>query len=264
MTSPNQLSFLPDDYMAKKAARRAAILGSGLFVVVLAGLGAAAFVADRGTRQLEHQHDAVVAQYTDAARRIEQVKVLQEKQQKMAQQAELTASLLEKVPRGNILAEVTNSMPVGLSLLEFTLESKPVTAPAAKPQAPATFEDQKKALADKDKQKAAPPQPKLYDVYLKMTGVARTDVQVAQFIAKLGTIKLLKDVNLIISDEYKLPSKTNEPVKPGGGAKYTEEDKLRKFQIECMVNPAAQVTAADVTKSQEVGRATAAVDVGTK
>jgi hypothetical protein len=265
MTSPNQLSFLPDDYLQKKAARRATVLGAALFMVVAAGIGAAFLVTDRGTRQIERDHDAVVTQYTEAARRIEQVKVLQEKQRKMATQAELTASLLEKVPRGNLLADITNSMPVGLSLLEFTLESRAVAPPPPKPQSAMTVEEQKKALEEKEKLKAGgtpPPQPKLYDVFLKLTGVARTDVQVAQFIAKLGTSKLLKDVNLVISDEYKLQPKANPTGKEAKDAK--DEEKLRKFQIECMVNPAAQVTAAEVAKSRAAKNATAAVELGTK
>ena len=56
-----------------------------------------------------------------------QVQQMQEKQRTMAHQAELTASLLEKVPRSFILAEITNGMPGGVSLLDFQLEARVIT-----------------------------------------------------------------------------------------------------------------------------------------
>ena len=81
----------------------------------------------------------------------------------------------------------------------------------------------------------------MYDVNLKITGVALTDVQVAQFIAKLGGIKIFKDVNLIISEEYKDGE---------------EGAQLRKFSLEAALNPNAEVTAADQEQPQ-----TAAVEI---
>ena len=50
---------------------------------------------------------------------IEEVKDLQQKQEIMARQAELASSLLEKVPRSNLLAEITNSLPNGVSLIDL-------------------------------------------------------------------------------------------------------------------------------------------------
>ena len=70
-------------------------------------------------------------------------------------------------------------------------------------------------------------QPRIYDVNMKATGVAQTDVQVAQFITKLNASKLLKDVNLIYTDELAPGQKDGE--------------KLRKFQIEMNLNPDATV-----------------------
>ena len=75
--------------------------------------------------------------------------------------------------------------------------------------------------------------------HLKLTGVAPTDVQVAQFITKLNTSKLVRDVNLVVSDEY-----------------IQEKDKLRKFQIEMTIDPSAEVTAPEPEKN------TASVELG--
>src|SRR4029077_11005165 len=94
MNAPNQLSFLPDDYLGKKQARRTNVICAGLFVIVMALVSAAFVISEQATRGVEQRHSDMEKQYTEAAQRIQQVQEMQEKEQKMAQQAELTASLL--------------------------------------------------------------------------------------------------------------------------------------------------------------------------
>ena len=121
-----------------------------------------------------------------------------------------------------------------MSLLDLNMESKLRTATAASGKTP--YEQKRAAAATADKS-AAPETanaPKVYDVSLKVSGVAFTDVQVAQFISKLNQSRLLKDVNLLISDEYK---QGDEP--------------LRKFQIEATLDPDADVAAATATASNK-------------
>src|SRR5439155_17283636 len=184
-------------------------------------------VTEKSMREIDQQFAQVEQQYTDAAKRIDQVQQMQDKQRTMAHQAELTASLLEKVPRTFLLAEVTNGMPEGVSLLDFNLDAHVVTNVAA--AAPKTAFETRKAEVDasKDIVGIAVSQPRVYDVNMRATGVAQTDVQVSQFITKLNQSKLLKDVNLIYTDE----------LAPG----QKEGEKLRKFQIEMSLNPDAKV-----------------------
>lgn len=216
--SPNQLSFLPDDYLERKAQRRTNVIFAGLFVVVSLVVAAAFVLTERANRQTEQRHAEVQRQYADAARRIEQVRQMQEKQRRVAHQAELAASLLERVPRGNILAEMTNSLPRGVSLLDFAMESKQKTAPAT----PKTGFEQKAAA---EKKPVAPTvEARQYDVIMKVTGVAQTDVQVAQLINALGRSPLLLEVNLSVSEEFVM------------GA-----DKARRFQLEATLDPNARV-----------------------
>jgi len=91
-------------------------------------------------REIEDQYTKVQDQYTSAAKRIEQVQQMQDKQRKMAQQAELTAGLLEKVPRSFILAELTNGIPEGVSLLDFRLDSIVQSGPPPKPKSSGLFD----------------------------------------------------------------------------------------------------------------------------
>src|SRR5262249_22523305 len=143
-----------------------------------------------------------------------------------------------------LLAEFTNALPPGVSLMDFVMESKRRNPPAGagasgsgSSGANATFQ-QRQAVNDAKKKKdtaGATPETKEYDVNMKLTGMAQTDVQVAQFIRKLNESKLLKDVNLVISDEF---TKDNES--------------LRKFQIECSLDPKAEVQPGETNKTAAV------------
>ena len=72
---------------------------------------------------------------------------------------------------------------------------------------------EEEAAAGKDANAGPPPAaPVQYDVYLKLTGIADTDVQVAQFMAKLSACPLVNDVNLVITDEFKQERPGDAPV----------------------------------------------------
>ena len=235
MNAPNQLSFLPDDYLERKAQRRTNVICATLFLVVMGAITAAFTLSERTTGALVARHEEVDRQYADAAKKLETVQQMQDKQRRMAHQAEVTASLLERVPRSYLLAEFTNSLPAGVSLIDLMMESH-LKAPQAPAVARTPFEQRKAELEAQNKPAAAAvPQAKSYDVILKLTGVARTDVQVAQFIAKLSQSKLLKDVNLVIIDQFTV-----------------DTDKVRKFQLEMMLNPEANVDPVKSVKTAAV------------
>jgi hypothetical protein len=234
MGSPNQLSFLPDDYLERKAARRTNAICAVLFLLVIGGVGSLFTISENATKAIDKQYNKIEEQYVSEARRIEQVRQMHEKQQRMARQAELTASLLERVRRSDILAEVTNCMSPGISLLEFNMDSKPRQKKGAENAQAMTAYEQKKMAREAQRngtvKEEKESEAKVYDVFLKVTGTAYNDGQVAQYIARLSKSKLLKDVNLSVSDEY-----------------VQGDDKLRKFQIEMMLDPDADVTT--VTKT---------------
>jgi len=236
MGSPNQLSFLPDDYLERKAARRTNAICAVLFLLVIGGVGSAFTISENATKAIDKQYNKIEEQYVSEAKRIEQVRQMHEKQQRMARQAELTASLLEKVRRSDILAEITNCMSPGVSLLEFSLESKPHVKAGTAPAPTLTAYELKKLQreqAGKPKEET-PSEAKEYDVFMKVTGTAYNDGQVSQYIAKLNQSKILKDVNLAVTEEFVLG-----------------DDKLRKFQIEMMLDPRADLT--NINKGETAG-----------
>lgn len=229
MAAPNQLSFLPDDYLERKQRHRTNAICATLFVIVVGSVFAAWYFSKRSLSELEQQYTGIELQYTEAAKRIQQVREMQAKQRTMAHQAELTASLLERVPRSHLLAEITNAIPTGLSLLEFDLVSRvrPPAQPATPPAGGAGAVTARDVARAGQQPAARPAEPRQYNVQMKITGVAGTDVQVASFISKLGMSKLFRDVNLVVSEEHTIESR-----------------KVRRFTIEMTLDPAARVMAA--------------------
>src|SRR5687767_9208465 len=135
MAAPNELSFLPDDYLERKGRRRANAVCAALSVVVMGAIASAFWLTERTMSEVEARAAKVDAAFTDAARSIEQVNKMKAQQRKIVHQAELAASLVERVPRSNLLAEFTNSLPAGTSLLDLALESRVrvVAGPVADP-----------------------------------------------------------------------------------------------------------------------------------
>ncbi|MCY2950990.1 MAG: PilN domain-containing protein [Planctomycetota bacterium] len=241
MASQNNLSFLPDGYFENKAQRRANAICAVLFIIVMAGMWSAFTLSERATQRVDDEYLKTDLEFVGAAKRIQQVRQMQEKQNRMAHQANLTASLLEKVPRSFVLAEITNSMPAGVSLLDVVMESKDRPKPQ-KDIAPKTAYEVQKAA--REAKTTAPllvqAEAKLYDVTLKITGVAINDAQVAQFLKSLSASRLFRDTNLIVSEEY---------------AQAEDKLKLRKFQIELAIERDVE------PKPQTRPSSTAAVEV---
>jgi hypothetical protein len=240
MASPNELSFLPDDYLERKAQRRTNLIFALLFFIELLAIAGTFVISERANVAVDNEHETISKTYTEAAKRIQLKQQLEQKQATMEKQAELSASLLEKIPRSFLMAKITNSLPAGVSLIDVNLESKLRAGTGSAPMGAKTAFEQKKSAADPKKPAAPLQQAKIYDVSMKITGVAYTDVQVAQFISKLNTLQVFKDVNLIISDQYKDAD---------------EGQQLRKFQLELTVNSNADISS-ELDKSK-----TAAADV---
>jgi Tfp pilus assembly protein PilN len=240
MTAPNELSFLPEDYLEQKYKMRANVIC--VILIVLTGVAIAAIWWQRSTK-----HARVVAEFTDvnnnyidAARKIEQVKKMHEQQREVVHHAELAASLVEKVPRSNMLAEITNALPIGVSLIDLAMTSKPHTEAAGSQSA---FEH-RVAEGPQNDAMGLGTKPPQFDVALKLTGIARDDIQVAQLISRLSHSSMFQDVNLVVSDTY-------SDGQPGATGKAVQ---LRKWQLEMMLNPQAEVHEETKTAAVELGK----------
>lgn len=190
MANPN--SFLPEDYLDRKIARRTNLICVGLFLVMIAAIGAAFYVQNRQDQGTRAELVEVNNAFTKRAEQLRQIQELQDRQQQMIQRAKVVRQLVERVPRSIILAEMVNNMPPALSLLEFDLETKAAPAPRN-----LTALDRAKAKQEKDKAKEegkveiVPRQ-----VYIDIEGIAQLEQQITEFMGNLTHHPLFSNVGL--------------------------------------------------------------------
>jgi hypothetical protein len=168
---------------------------------------------------------------------------MHEQQREVVHHAELAASLVERVPRSNMLAEITNALPVGVSLIDLSMVSTPRAGSA--PQPTSSFAQHKAEIDKQNDALGLGTKPSEFDIKLKFTGVARDDVQVAQLISRLSHNGMFRDVNLIVSDNFS----EQQP-----GVLKEKVENLRRWQMEMMINPQAEVREETKTAAMELNK----------
>jgi hypothetical protein len=212
-------SFLPEDYLEKRAQTRTTIICVSLFLIVLTGVVAAWVVSWQQYHDVVRHQRQVRAQFEEAAKRLEQFEKLQAQREQMIHKAQVTGTLIERVPRSVLLAELINSMPPNLSLLDMKVDTKVISRPQPPVTAMARARNQKQVAAAPVK-----PQPPETQVTIVLTGVAPTDVQVAQFMSSLGGNVMFANQHLGFSEESKI-----------------KDQSMRKFRVDIELAPGIDV-----------------------
>lgn len=227
----SQGSFLPQDYVTRKTEQRAGFLSLALFSIVMFGVCGAFLVTNRRWKDIRVQQHVIDAQYEAEAKKIDQLKVLEDQRKAMMEKAEVVAALLEKVPRSVLLAELVQNLPKGVSLTDVNLKSKRIEEKAA-PVAQGTGQIQKvgtitgdgktgsqqSAMKTKDgkpvdvKPKVVAPK---FEFTLTIEGVATDNNEIADYLSSLKQSELLASLDLNFIDESMV-----------------DEVSLRKFKME--------------------------------
>lgn len=226
-------SFLPEDYVTRKADVRSNMICLGLFVVVMFGVASAFFVTNRQWGSVKEEHKAINAAYESEAKKIEQLKSLESQRESMLERAEITVALIEKSPRSVLMASLVTSMPEGVTLLDAELASKRVTAPVTPKAAEVkslsgSKKSSKKASKGSKSKSETPevpkPQAPKFETTLRLTGVATANEQIADYVTKLKLCDTLEAVELTYIKETVIADMT-----------------LRKFQVDAKVKAGSKL-----------------------
>lgn len=199
----NDSTFLPEDYVERKAERRTNMISISLFIVVTMGVIGAFFVTNREWNDVKHYQQAINVRYTQAAKDIEQLKILEQQKTDLLAKAELTTALIEKVPRSILLAELINRMPKNrIVLLEFEIQSKRLDRPSVKRASTSRKPKKGKSLVDKvkDEEDTVQVRAPRFETEVTIIGVAPRHRDVAHYVASLQDCPLLSGVELVFSE----------------------------------------------------------------
>lgn len=236
----NKVDFLPEDYIEKKAQQRTNVICLLLFLAVMVGVGGGFAITEKRKKGMDDRMTQVNKQMKQASESLKQLEVLEGKREQMMNKASLSASLMESVPRSLILATVTNDLPAGVSLTEFELTSKDIT-PKPAVSAKKTSKSRSRNSKSKQAKKSAEPEqkeiiPQKWQTTVEITGLAPTDMQVAELLKNLQTSKLIQEANLMYSEEHE-----------------TDDEVVRKFQLLLILDPEARASEEDVKMARSVG-----------
>ena len=193
------VNLLPEDYVVRQKQKRANLMCLLLFVTVMIGLVGAAVVSERKHQRTREVCERVDKSYEEAGKLIQQMQELDATRHKMLQKANLTATLLERVPRSYLLATITKALPKGASLTDFELRTKLARKPKASRKKKSKFDK----IADA-KKKAASKTPKKVKVEIVVTGLTGTNVEVGRFIATMERCPQIESVSFIFSQEKEI------------------------------------------------------------
>ena len=225
----NVINFLPSDYMERRGRRRANIICLILAGVAVVGLGLGSGLTLVSALSSAAMRAVVERQYQEASIQIKQLKDLEERKAGLVHKVELSSDLLERVPRSHLLARLTNYLPQKASLTGVMLKFEDVEVPAPQSQAgspPGARADAKDAGAPNGGKnpKDKPDRVKVKMWTFRVDGLAPTDVEVAEYISRLSSDPLFREVDLQYSEQFP----------------YRESATMRKFQLFFKLSPDAE------------------------
>jgi len=219
------VNFVPDDYIQNNESRRTNIIYLVLFGVVMAGLGGAFTTIKIRQHAVAVKERAINEQMAKASEAIQQFEQLQMKRKEMMKTALTTAALFEPVPRSVLLADVTNNLPSGTSLLNFEVIQKQQKRANRVAQPKQNKFKQGEATIEAVEESPE----KHIDTDIKIEGIAPSDLQVAALIENLSCSHLLENVALVESKEDK-----------------REQTKFRKFKLTASLRKDVQLSKSDI------------------
>ena len=220
-------SFLPEDYVARRAEVRANFLALMLFGIVVFSIVAAFFVSNRQWTTVNDQRAIFAAEYAKAQQAIDQLDKLEKQKKEMLEKAEVTTALIERIPRSVLLSQLVQRMPEQITLLDLKLENKKVIAAKVPSQAP--NQAMRGTLLRGGKSRAAE-RPKVvapsYTYTVTIVGVTLKNEHITDYLSSLNQCDLFDRVDLQHIKERTI-----------------NEVDLREFEIKVKISPTADARA---------------------
>lgn len=220
------INFLPDEYLKAKTRRRINAICLALLILVGAGV-AGAFLVTEQRRHALNQRAARIEQEIDEARKsLQQLEQTQSRRKQISAKAQAAATLIETLPQSLVVALATNNLPEEMMITGYQMKTTTNKTSSDVKKSSKKRKSKKKKKQSSDQASAPLPQS---TTKIAVTGLARDDSQVAEYVAKLNESRLLKRVDLRFCKEYDLDGVT-----------------MREFQVTGTLRKHTQIGDADV------------------
>jgi Tfp pilus assembly protein PilN len=183
-----ELEFLPDWYPKVRQRKRMVALQAWVTLILVCGLGLWMLLVQRNVHAREIELRSLRSDLTESEKDLHRLEDLLQLQRQLGQQDQIFAKIGRPVEATRLITTLDQMMPKDMALLDLNLDTEEPPRAAASP------------VYGRNGQ---PLEPKREDPKLrfKLHGVAPTDVDVAEFIAKLTGKPFFKNVELTYTHE---------------------------------------------------------------
>ena len=208
------LDFLPERIRLQRQRRKLLLWQSYLTVLCIAGLVALGYVRQESVSRAQAGLDALCSQKNQLLRRGSLPKDLETQLGELQVLKRIDDKLGSRVGALDVLAELDKLLPRNMALMNLSMEAVQSQMPLKQPQ-----------NGEGDPARVAPVNDNAKMVTIKrvrlmLTGIAPSDVDVANFIGQLSASPLLEDVNMGYTKNIEFRGRL-----------------AREFQASCYVTP---------------------------
>jgi hypothetical protein len=183
-----EVEFLPDWYPKVRARKRAVMIQTWATLALVVSLGIWMLMAQRNVQARESELSNLRTDLNQSEVQLQRLEDLLELQKELGKQDSIFAKIGRPVESTKLITTIEQLMPRDMALINLTVETED---PPPKPTGSISARAQKNA-------KNLPTDPK---IRLRLNGVAPTDVDLAEVLAKLTSKPFFKQIELIRSHE---------------------------------------------------------------
>lgn len=176
------MEFLPKWYPRLQKRKRWVVLQTWMMVLLAVGLGLWSLLAGRNIRQAQGTVQMLDSQLDESRQQLNKLDDLLALQKQWQRQYQMLQALSPHVEASRLLAKLQQLMPPEMSLLEANID---VSDPA---------NDRPDMQFGRRNDRAA--QVRSRKVNVRLLGVAPTDVDIANFLAKLSEVPYFEEVSM--------------------------------------------------------------------
>jgi Tfp pilus assembly protein PilN len=187
------VDFLPERIVIQRARKQRLIRHSYLVAVCVVGLALLGYWRHDRLQEARGELAATSQRSREVQTRLQILDSLEQQQAELMIKKRISDHLGSRVNALDVMAELEHLLPTSMALTSLNLETMEVRVPVARGRGGHTSSSLRVSPAGvqpRNEEKA------VYRVRLVLTGLAPTDVDVANFIGQLSASKLFEDVTM--------------------------------------------------------------------
>lgn len=183
-----EVEFLPEWYPKVRRRKRMVALQAWITLILLAGLGLWMLLVQRNVHARDIELSSLRIDLDQSETELARLEDLLQLQRQLGQQDQIFLKIGRPVEMTRVITTLEQMMPRDMALLDLTLETEEAPRPA--------MGGGLAARALRENKEQAPPR-----LRFRMHGVAPTDMDLGEFLAKLTAKPFFKNVELMYSHE---------------------------------------------------------------